>query len=545
MMRQRKYLKLIAGIVLFTFLLPQTAFAHSYPASDSKNTGIVGDIFIDGLKVDSSTSIYNYVFEDGTVLVLLKMYTDFFGYTMDYDKQSGKITVYENEKEKWRLQIDSKIYYSDGEKKQLKNPVCIYKDDSVYVPLELIINELNAEVKWSGETKAEYEKNYKSTVEFTPLYVNGYAMTASSQIHLYTENREKEELWGSYNVDEWAKGMWYIITKVNGNNPADIYLNPGETAPSPIVRDGWQLLYSYSAFNREEAIDTLDWLVLMGHRFDFAYDAEVFKSLSKAEYDEVMASAEGIDKYMIPYTLELDKKWGDRGILCWDMFRLSHVACWAYHAGYITKGEALDYIEIAANVVKDNFSNWDEAVDNYLDGYAWWGRIDVSKDNSKYHKRYQIYNNAKANVATAKAFFDDALFQQAVVGRARNLTTCYVNDKQMQIGSDEGKIYIDENSRTMVPLRTLAEAMNFVVKWNAADKSITIENGPKGTVVFYLDSPNYTINGDAHQMDTTAVSLPPGRTHVPLRYVAESLGATVNASATAEGMRIDIESANV
>ena len=46
-------------------------------------------------------------------------------------------------------------------------------------------------------------------------------------------------------------------------------------------------------------------------------------------------------------------------------------------------------------------------------------------------------------------------------------------------------------------------------------------------------------------MDTTAVSLPPGRTHVPLRYVAESLGATVNASATAEGMRIDIESANV
>ena len=57
MMRQRKYLKLIAGIVLFTFLLPQTAFAHSYPASDSKNTGIVGDIFIDGLKVDSSTSI--------------------------------------------------------------------------------------------------------------------------------------------------------------------------------------------------------------------------------------------------------------------------------------------------------------------------------------------------------------------------------------------------------------------------------------------------------------------------------------------------------
>ena len=133
------------------------------------------------------------------------------------------------------------------------------------------------------------------------------------------------------------------------------------------------------------------------------------------------------------------------------------------------------------------------------------------------------------------------MFQQAVVGRERKVTNCYIDGKLMSIGLDDGQIYIDANSRTMVPLRTLAEAMNFTVNWNAADKSITIENGPKGTVVFYLDSPKYNIDGGAYTMDTTAVSLPPGRTHVPLRYVAESLGATVNASNTNEGMRIDIK----
>lgn len=56
----------------------------------------------------------------------------------------------------------------------------------------------------------------------------------------------------------------------------------------------------------------------------------------------------------------------------------------------------------------------------------------------------------------------------------------------VSIAADDGKIYIDSNGRTMVPLRTLAEAMQFTVSWNAADKSITIVDGPKGIVVFRL-----------------------------------------------------------
>lgn len=545
MERYNKYLKLIAGIVLVAFLLPQIAFARPEPGygDEDEEFGIIGDIFIDGLRVDIDNSISNYVFPDGNVMVQLKVYTDFLGYTMAYEETSGKVTVSENGAVKWRLQIDSKIYEAEGQQKQLQHPVCVYENKNtknIYVPLELFIEELDAEAKWSGQTRQECEKKY-AFWKFEPMYVDEIGMIASSQIHLYTENREREEQWGNYNVDEWAKGMWYIIMRVNGEDPGKIYLNPGEIAPWAAVRDGWKFLYSYSTYNREEALDTLNWLAVMGHRINFAFDAEMFKSLSKEEYNEALANAEGIDKYMIPYTMELDQKWGDRGIICWDMFRLSHVACWAYHAGYITKGEALDYIEVAANVVKENFSSWDEAVDNYMDGYAWWSRTDVNQEKSSYHKRYQIYKNAKADAATAKTFFDDALFRQNVVGRARNITTCYIDDREMRIGIDDGQIYIDANSRTMVPLRTLAEAMNFTVNWNAADKSITIENGPKGTVVFYLDSPKYSINGVSHTMDTTAVSLPPGRTHVPLRYVAESLGADVKAVKTDEGLRIDIK----
>ena len=262
--------------------------------------------------------------------------------------------------------------------------------------------------------------------------------------------------------------------------------------------------------------------------------------MPKDQYKQVLAGAEGMDKYMIPYTVKLADKWGDRGILCWDMFRLSHLACWSYHAGYITKGEALDVIETAATAVHDNFSSWDEAMENYMDGYAWWSRTDVSQENTTYKKRCAYYKQLKASQTAGNLYFDDSLFKKAVVGRPQNLITCTINGKDMPIAADDGKIYIDSNSRTMVPLRTLAEAMQFTVNWNAADKGITIADGPKGTVVFYLDSPDYTIDGVAHKMATAAVSIPPGRTHVPLRYVAESLGAEVQAVQTSNGMRIEI-----
>lgn len=126
------------------------------------------------------------------------------------------------------------------------------------------------------------------------------------------------------------------------------------------------------------------------------------------------------------------------------------------------------------------------------------------------------------------------------IEKASKSITCYYNDQLIIIKEDDGEIYIDNNGRTMVPLRILAENMNFTVTWDATDKSITIENGPKGTVVFYAGSKVYNINGTHYNMDTMAVSLPPGRTYVPLRYVAESLGAQVNASSMSDGMRINI-----
>ena len=121
-------------------------------------------------------------------------------------------------------------------------------------------------------------------------------------------------------------------------------------------------------------------------------------------------------------------------------------------------------------------------------------------------------------------------------GNAIPSMVIYIDGEKIDLATaNAGSVYIDENGRTIVPLRTITEAMGCTAKWDAADQSITITDGKDATVVFYLDQKTYWVNGEERQMDTTAISLPPGRTHVPLRFVAESLGAQVEMTSAADG----------
>lgn len=172
-----------------------------------------------------------------------------------------------------------------------------YKD--VYVPLELFIDELQATIKLSGETEREWAKRAYGAKK--PMVYQGIVMNAASRLDIYTVNREKEELWGEYNVDEWAKGMGAIIMKVNGDDSKNLYLKPGDIPKNKQIRNGYEImLSSYGSENREDALSSLAWLAVEGHRIDFAMDSMYFKSLTKEQYNQIMAQAEGMDKYMIP-----------------------------------------------------------------------------------------------------------------------------------------------------------------------------------------------------------------------------------------------------
>ena len=104
----------------------------------------------------------------------------------------------------------------------------------------------------------------------------------------------------------------------------------------------------------------------------------------------------------------------------------------------------------------------------------------------------------------------------------------------MQINGEEKTIdaepYI-KSSRTMVPLRAIAEALGITPDWNASLREITLTRNGKTVRLRIGFKEAYT--KEEGQIGETKIVLeaPPeivkGRTFVPLRFVAEALGSEI------------------
>jgi len=92
--------------------------------------------------------------------------------------------------------------------------------------------------------------------------------------------------------------------------------------------------------------------------------------------------------------------------------------------------------------------------------------------------------------------------------------------------------FVDENNRTLIPVRFVAETMGAKVDWNQTmQTAIITQNDITINVPIGSDTLTVTENGNTTtvKMDTAAVCKD-NRTFVPIRYVAQSLGAWVGYS---------------
>ena len=86
--------------------------------------------------------------------------------------------------------------------------------------------------------------------------------------------------------------------------------------------------------------------------------------------------------------------------------------------------------------------------------------------------------------------------------------------------------YINGNNRVMVPLRAIAEALGAEVAWSSSAREVTITREGQ-TVLLKIGSPVVVANGKRQEVDTTPV-IKNSRTMVPVRFVAQFLGADVH-----------------
>ena len=88
-----------------------------------------------------------------------------------------------------------------------------------------------------------------------------------------------------------------------------------------------------------------------------------------------------------------------------------------------------------------------------------------------------------------------------------------------------------QNGRTLVPIRTVAEALDFYVDWDSSTQEITLMG--EVTVFLTVGSTAASVwRGAGYEIEDVTIDVPPviinNRTFVPLRFIAESFGVDVD-----------------
>ena len=102
--------------------------------------------------------------------------------------------------------------------------------------------------------------------------------------------------------------------------------------------------------------------------------------------------------------------------------------------------------------------------------------------------------------------------------------TIKVDDKTVDF--PDAKPFVDDNGRTQVPVRAVSEMLDCKVDWVQETQTAVIEKENGEFITLTLGSSIMTIGKSQVKMDTTVI-LKDNRTYIPVRFVAEALGLTV------------------
>ncbi len=145
----------------------------------------------------------------------------------------------------------------------------------------------------------------------------------------------------------------------------------------------------------------------------------------------------------------------------------------------------------------------------------------------------QVYTLAKdgtkvTNPDLAKKNYSiDDLYFGDTVELVLDSPTALLNGAKVPVDEESEKTapYLNDEDRTMVPIRFISEAFGAKVEWVDDTQEVKIQSDD-AAIVMTVDKADYTINGDVKEMDTVPV-IKNDRTFVPVRFIAEALGMNV------------------
>lgn len=351
----------------------------SFDAYRQSEYNIMDDIIIrlDQMYLDTDTSP---ILIDDRTMVPIRAISEALGADVGWDDATQKVTL-SRAGRLIELTLDRKTAIVDGMPIELDVAPTLYNDRTL-LPLRFVSEQFGQVVEWEE---------------------------ANQRISIY----EDTSVLGDSNLDSWVLAMGSILLHENGD---DVYqLSGGYRSSNEVERCRNLLSGSWGSPNRESLLRQIKALLSYGHNSAFKHDYSIASALSQEDFDALLEQSNDLDRYMWRQVKQLGDKWGDTGIIAWDLMRVSHLVQWGYRSGYLTYAEAHALVEPAAKQLQQHFTSWDEAMENYLDGYAYWGRIDMTLADTKYQSRKAIYEQLKAEQAQNGILYDDALWDAPLI----------------------------------------------------------------------------------------------------------------------------------
>ena len=215
----------------------------------------------------------------------------------------------------------------------------------------------------------------------------------------------------------WALGCSAILAARND-------LDPYEFGMGSVWGAIGMLQGSWNCYTRDDLLNIVETMTDDGHSASFADHYSFITSMSDKDFGRLLEMSDEFDRNMFLLTKRLGDKWGDKQIKAWDWFRMIHVLGWGYTAGDLELEETYDLMIPIIERLRSTFSSWDEATENYMDGFAWWSGTDFSDPASlyEYNKRMEIYKELKAYPAEF-TLFDPTLWPDYIPDAKANAVT--------------------------------------------------------------------------------------------------------------------------
>jgi hypothetical protein len=155
-------------------------------------------------------------------------------------------------------------------------------------------------------------------------------------------------------------------------------------------------------------------------------------------------------------------------------------------------------------------------------------KVPLSSGNNIIHSYARYLYFFKFSVPDFSVDFESAKVLKLKI----NSPYMYINGSKREVDPGRGTtpVILKGWDRTLLPVRAVAEGLGGKVGWDGKERKVTIRLGDS-SVKLWIDNPVAEVNGKKVYIDSTNHKVKPiiinDRTMLPVRFVAESLGAYV------------------